>query len=168
MPTQASFQHWDGEKHWEELLGWFPHSKHCGFNPDSLVMFGKAPGLSFSHIARRRLSLYYGCDCWLHSGLMWWHHWQTWGKLGEMKAQWGTWQESYPLFSGSQDLSQRGRGVTGPFTHYQLYSTHLPCLLEYADNSICSSYDMAVVSWIPIQTSRLSTRCQSKRSSLST
>lgn len=42
-------------------------------------------------------------------------------------------------------------GFIGPFTHYQLYSSHLSCSLEYADNSICDSYDTAVLSGYPFK-----------------
>lgn len=61
---EASFQFWDGETSWESFLGWLIHSKHCGFNPNSLAILGKTPGLLFSHISQRHLSLCKGCDCW--------------------------------------------------------------------------------------------------------
>lgn len=88
--------------------------------------------------------------CWLHSKLMWWHHWLTWGN-------WERWRHSEELDQGAIHCFQghwtclSGGGVIGPFTHYQLYSSHLPCSLECADNSICGSYDMAVLSGYPFK-----------------
>lgn len=72
-----------------------------------------------------------------------WERWRHSKELGQSAIHWFQ-------VTGLVSVCVCG-GVIGPFTHYQLYSSNLLCLLEYADNSICGSYDMAVLSGYPFK-----------------